>query len=390
MRVVGERAKVPGGGPAAPICWAMIALAGVIAFGNGFAAPFVFDGDPLAEGLATGRLFPYTLGGVNRGVAVLTFQANYLLDGTRVWGYHAVNLAIHIAAALALFGIVRRSLLRPSLAARYGSAADVLALAAALVWLVHPLETQSVTYLVQRFESLMGLCFLLVLYGFVRAADSPRPRGWLAAAVASCLIGGLCKETIVVAPLVVLWYDRALVATSWRDIWHERKGFYALLFAAGMVPVLGVVLNPAGYTKSGFLAGAAVTRWEYLRSQPGVVLHYLRLAVWPDALCLDYGWPVAASAGAIAWPLLALAALAGLTLWSIRRCPPVGLLAGWFFLCLAPTSSLVPIVDLAFEHRMYLPLAALAVAAVLLVYEGLELLSRRRAGRRWAAGRSSP
>ena len=145
-----------------------------------------------------------------------------------------------------------------------------------------------------------------------------------------------------------------------------------------MVPVLGVMLNPAGYTKSGFLSGAAVTRWEYLRSQPGVVLHYLRLAVWPDALCLDYGWPVATSAGAIAWPLLALAALAGLTLWSIRRCPPVGLLAGWFFLCLAPTSSLVPIVDLAFEHRMYLPLAALAVAAVLLVYEGLELLSRRR------------
>ncbi len=364
------------GWPGLTLCWATLALAGVVAYANGFAAPFVFDGDLFADGLEAGQLFPYRLAGANRGLVILTFQANYWLHGLHPWGYHAVNLAIHVASGLLLFGIVRRSLLRPQLAPRYGQHAVAIALVAALFWLVHPLQTQSVTYLIQRFESLMGLFFVLVLYAFVRAVDAPRSGSWLILAVVSCLLGAFCKETIAVAPAVVLWYDRALVATSWRQIWQCRKGFYASLFAAGSVPALGVMLNTKSYTQSNLLSGAGVTTAEYLRSQPGVVLHYLRLACWPDTLCLDYGWPVASGAWSTIGPLIPLLVLAGVTLWGVLRCPPVGFLGAWFFLCLAPTSSLIPIADLAFEHRMYLPLAAVAVAAAVGLDEGLRILQR--------------
>jgi tetratricopeptide (TPR) repeat protein len=232
-----------------------------------------------------------------------------------------------------------------------------------------------VTYIYQRFESLMGLFFLLTLYCFVRSLDAPHPRRWLAASVAACLMGAGCKETIAMAPLVVLWYDRAVVASSWREIAARRKGYYAALFAVDVLVGLMIVGNVGKYQATGFLSGARVTRWQYLFSQPGVILHYLWLALWPEGLCLDYAWPVASDASAVAPPLVVLLLLGAVTLWAVWRWPAIGFLGGWFILCLAPTSSLVPIVDLAVEHRMYLPLAALAVLAAVGVYELLRALS---------------
>jgi hypothetical protein len=92
--------------------------------------------------------------------------------GLSVRGYHAVNLLIHICAGLALLGIVRRTLLLPGLRHRYGEAALPLAAFAALLWTLHPLQTESVTYISQRAESLMGLFYLLTLYGFIRSVRS--------------------------------------------------------------------------------------------------------------------------------------------------------------------------------------------------------------------------
>ena len=85
-----------------------------------------------------------------------------------------------------LFGVIRRTLRMPRVPPRYAAAADGLALAATLLWVVHPLQTESVTYIYQRMESLMGLCYLLTLYCFVRSVSSSRPRLWLKAAVLCC------------------------------------------------------------------------------------------------------------------------------------------------------------------------------------------------------------
>ena len=114
------------------------------------------------------------------------------------------------------------------------------------------------------------------------------------------------------ALLLVLWYDRAFVAPSWREIWQCRKGFYAALFAVdGLVGWL-ILRNVGQFKSAGFFSGAPATRWEYLRSQPGVILHYLRLTLWPDSLCLDYSWPVASSCACeILVPLALVLLLAG-------------------------------------------------------------------------------
>src|SRR5262249_32272363 len=140
--------------------------------------------------------------------------------------YHAVNLAIHVLAALALFGLVQRTLLQPALRERYATAARPLAGAIAAVWMLHPVQTSSVTYVSQRAESLMGLFYLLTLYAFARRDDSTRPWAWDALSITACLLGALCKEVMMTAPVMVLLYDRTFVSGSFHDAWRRHRRLY--------------------------------------------------------------------------------------------------------------------------------------------------------------------
>ena len=140
----------------------------------------------------------------------MTLVLNYAWSAGNPWSYHLVNAAAHVLAALALFGIVRRTLELPALAGRCGPRAAPLALTIALLWMVHPLQTESVTYVIQRAESFMGLFYLLALYCLIRGHGSPHPCRWYAGAVASGLLGVGCKEVIVTLPVVALAYDSAV------------------------------------------------------------------------------------------------------------------------------------------------------------------------------------
>ncbi|MFW5692672.1 MAG: tetratricopeptide repeat protein, partial [Thermoguttaceae bacterium] len=372
---------------------AMIVVAGLLAYSNAFSAPFVFDGVKFVrDSPAIRQLWPPTrFLRSNRPVGQLSFALNYAVHGTDVWGYHAVNVGIHLAAGLLLFGIVRRTLqMQPMFTATADdrrqlgpkrrrsqedgpasagwSTATWLALAATLVWTLHPLQTQSVTYLYQRYESLMGMLVLASVYAFIRGAQAREGRFWYAAGAACCLLAMGTKETAAVVPLVLLWYDRAFLADSWREVARRRGLLHGPLLAVLAGGIVYVAWNQAWYAGGGVLAYEKVSTLEYARSQPGVILHYLRLAFWPAGQCLDYGWPVAQTPWQIVPPLLAIGVMLGLTAWAAWRRPALGFLGGWFFLFLAPTSSFAPIIDLAFEHRMYLPLAAVAVPAVLGFY----------------------
>ena len=112
-----------------------------------------------------------------------------------------------------------------------------------------------------------------------------------------------------------------------------------------------------------------------------MILHYLALAFWPAGLCLDYGWPVAKGVEQIAPGAIVIGALLAATVWALVRRPKWGFVGAWFFLILAPTSSIMPIRDLAFDHRMYLPLAAVVVAVILAAYLGWERLAGAAQGR---------
>jgi hypothetical protein len=163
------------------------------------------------------------------------------MSGFDVTGYHLGNLLVHVLSALVLFGIVRRTLASGRLAEALRTRANAIALFAALWWGVHPLVSEVVNYTTQRTESLMGLFFLLTLYCAMRAVDSPRRGRWLVLSAASCACGMATKESMVVAPLVVLLYDRVFVFSTWADAVRERKWLYAA-FGATWVELASLVL----------------------------------------------------------------------------------------------------------------------------------------------------
>jgi tetratricopeptide (TPR) repeat protein len=313
-----------------------------------------------------------------RPVASLTLALNYAISGRQsTVSYHVLNIAIHVLAGLTLFGVVRRTLHTAALRDRFGRAAEWLALAVALLWLVHPLQTECVTYIIVRTESLMGLFFLLTLYCTIRGATSPRPRGWYVAAVAACLLGMGSKEVMAVAPPLVFLYDRTFLAGSFRRAWRMRWRLHVGLAATWLVLAALVAARPrSGSVGFGFEHLSAL---DYARTQCGVVLYYLRLALWPHPLSLCYDdWPPArAWLAALPYVLIVLALLAA-TAWALWRAPALGFLGAWFFVILAPTSSFLPIAtEFVAERRMYLPLIPVLVLIVLGVWAGLRWLGRQ-------------
>lgn len=363
----------------------LLVLAGVLAYANSLTKAFVFDdnwwivkGDPLAAPFDWSRL------GASRSLVMLSLHLNHKLSGLSPVGYRLTNVVIHVLAGLTLYGIVRRTLRLPRWDGQYAGRADGLAFAAALLWLVHPLNTQAVTYVIQRCESLMGLFYLLSLYAWLRGATADR-RGWAwhLASVAAFGLSGMCKEVAATLPAVLVLYDRVFLARSWGELVRRRWAAYLLLAAVGGWLASGFVYaafsrdtasGGAGFALASTAAQEAATPKTYALTQTEVILHYLRLAVWPTGQSLDYlGWPLAHSLGEV-WPAAAaVGALLVATAVLLVVRPPVGFLGAWFFLILAPTSSVMPIIDPVFEHRMYLPLIAVVVG---LVFAAAEVVRR--------------
>ena len=360
------------GRPAAParalLAAAALVLAIFAAYANSLRVPFVFDDGPSIvenESIRHWGLAWHPPGGAGETVAGrpvlnLTFAFNHAVGGLDVRGYHAVNGLIHAGAALLLFGLVRRTLRLPALGGRWRAAAEWVALTAAALWALHPLQTESVTYVVQRAESLAGFFCLLTLWAFVRSLDSSRAGSWLALSAGACLLGMGTKEVMASTPLLVLCYDRTFVGGTFAAAWRRHGGYY-LFLAATWLLLAGLVVAGEG---RGHTAGldATITPWTYALTQCQAVVHYLRLAAWPQPLVFDYGTAVVDGLGAV-WPqALGLLALAAATLAALWRRPVAGFFGLVFFAALAPSSSVVPIVTQTMaEHRMYLALAALAV-----------------------------
>ncbi len=351
----------------------VLVAAVLAAYLNSLRCPFVFDDSyDIIENPAIRHFWP--LGDVllvrSRGsvwlhprpVVIFSFALDYAVGGLKTPPYHLTNLAIHLLAGLALFGVVHRTLLLPRFRDRFGLASVPLALAVALLWALHPLQTESVTYITQRYESMMGLFFLLAIYGIIRCGDSTHPYCWGAVTVAATLLSLGSKEVAVSLPIMILLSDRVLLSGSFSEIWRRRWGLYVALLALWAAFAL-LQLRAGSRPWAGY--ALHVSWWEYARSQPGVILHYLRLVFWPHPLVLDYGWPPARTVGDILPGAMVVGGLLAATACAFWRWPAWGLLGAWFFLILAPTSSVMPLADLAFEHRMYLPLAAVVTAAVL-------------------------
>jgi tetratricopeptide (TPR) repeat protein len=323
-----------------------------------------------------------------RPVFNLSLALNYAVHGLSLGGYHAVNLAIHFGAALLVAGVVRRTLRRPGWGGRFSKDADALAWLSAALWALHPLQTQAVTYLVQRAESLMGLFYLLALYGWIRMAEAQEAesaghamdqgatrarRWWAAVAVAACWLGMATKEVMASAPVLIAVYDRLMLAGSWRELGRKRGWALAGIFSSWVL--LGALVIATGGRSGTVGFGSRVEWWPYVETQFHAVVHYLQLSVWPGGQVFDYGllWldPPAQRLG-LAVPVLLLAAAALVGLW---RKSMLGFLGLWFFAILAPTSLVAGNRQTLAEHRMYLALLPVVIVAV--------LAAQRWLGRTW-------
>ena len=275
---------------------AVLAIAGALAYAGSFAGPFLFDDQNAVVKNATIRTLtpisvplspPRDTPVAGRPVVNLTFAGNYAIGGLDVTGYHAVNLAFHLLTALVLFGVVRRTLRQASMPDDLSRAAGGVALASALVWELHPLNSEVVNYVAQRTESAMALCYLVTLYAAIRAAHDGQRWGWRLVAIAACAAGMAAKESMVTAPVMVLLYDRVFLYPSFRAALRERGALY--LGLAATWGVLVALLLGVPRTSVGFAAG--VTPWTYFLNQLSIIARYLWLTVWPRALVLDYGLP---------------------------------------------------------------------------------------------------
>jgi hypothetical protein len=353
----------------------LVLVLGFLVYSDSFHGPFIFDDilslreNPQIRGLLAARppgVLPDAISA--RPVLILTFKLNYLLGKLNVESYHIANLIIHLAVGLLLYEIVRRTV-----------ANAALATAVAAIWIVHPLNTEAVTFIVQRSESLAALFYLAVIFCLIRRAGAGAA-AWSIAAVICCALGMGTKEVLVTAPLLALLYDRAFLAGSFAAALRRRRWLYTGLAATWVIGAF-VVFGERQSPTIGFHIG--ISPLEYARTELNVIAHYLLLSFWPHRLALDYyDWPVArrwADVGWGGWLVVVLAIAVIVALW---KKPRLGFLGAWVLVILAPSSSFVPLPsEIAAERRMYLPLMAIIV---LIVVGGWAILRRTRPGRIFA------
>lgn len=382
--------RAPCGG-AVPV--AAVAVLGLAAYANALSGAFVFDDlqhvrdNPLVRELwrvlspAGLRAFPH------RWVAYVTFAVNYRLGGLSPWGYHAFNVAVHLGSAALVFALVALAFRTPRLT---GSAlaphARAIAFVAAALFVTHPLQTQAVTYVVQRMTSLAAFLYLAAVVLYLRWRLAPAwGRAARAAAYAGVVVLALLamktKEIAFTLPFAIGLAEACFFRPGRRDLLR------LLPIAATALVVPATWLLAAGAPGRGVLAAAEamtrvqteVSRLDYLATQLAVVVTYLFLLVLPIGQNLDHDYPVYRSflAPEVLSAALVLAALAGLAAWLLgrtrdgatRTVDPAARLAAfgiaWWFLALSVESSVVPIVDVVNEHRVYLPSAGLLVAAAI-------------------------
>lgn len=352
-----------------------------ITFGRAIAAPFFHDDrSSFVRNESIRRLWPVSVPlnpprdtpFAGRPIVNLSAAVNYHFGELDPSGYRLLNMAVHALSAMLLYGVVRRTLVR--LNPDDGNAiATSLATVVALLWAVHPLQTDAVGYVTQRTELIMGFCYLATLYCSIRYWQNGPGVGqatWIALAIAACLAGMASKEVMVSAPLAVLLYERTFVSGSFRRSLRASWPLYAGLASTWILLAYFVATGPRA-DSAGFQHDVAAVSWWL--TQTKVLLLYLRLAFWPRPLSIHYELPYLTSF-ASAWPYVltvgALIVFTGIGVWHRWGS---GYLGAWLFMILSPTLVVPIVTEVAAERRMYLPLAAVVT---MIVVGGYRLVNR--------------
>lgn len=379
-----------------PILLLLAFLAALIYF-NTFSSSFHFDdrsnivNNPRIRDLAN---FSDISGA--RYVGFLTFALNYHFGGTAVFGYHLVNLLIHVLNGFLVYCLVlllfkANDIGDPSHSENVhgiGRASDCalwVALATAVLFVVHPVQTQAVTYVVQRFASLAALFYLLAVICYLKwrlshcVANSQR-LFWYIGALLSTVLAMKTKETTFTLPFMFLLVERTFFRPFKAKQWAT---LIPLLLTLPIIPLSH--LDALGEAEGFARETTEISRASYLFTQFRVIVTYLRLMILPIGQNLDYDYPIYHSflAPPVFLSFLLLAIFFFLALYLLLRTQfklvAFGIL--WFFLVLSAESSIFPIRDVIFEHRLYLPAVGIFMAVAIglvFVYTRARSEGRRR------------
>jgi Tfp pilus assembly protein PilF len=404
----------------------LIMILGILGYSNTFNVPFQFDDEAnivknpiiknldyyinpgkaeVYEGFAEYPLL------INRYIGSLTLALNYKIHGLDVTGYHVVNLLIHLINALLVYWFVQ--LIFISLASgaggdkpSSGKHADTIALFTALLFVTHPIQTQAVTYIIQRFASLATMFYLFSIIMYIKArlafnADNPQQsrRAAITYYLIALLVAVLAmktKEISFTLPAMIVLFETLFFKGGWRRriLWLVPFVLTMLIIPATLIFIVnlsGGAGGGAGHLGAATsLSGSHVTRLDYLFTEFKVIMTYLRLMFFPVDQNLDYDYPLYHSmADPGVFPSFLVLLLISLTaIYSFgrygKKIPLIRVIffgTAWFLVTLSIESSIIPIIDVIYEHRMYLPSFGLFLVISILLVMIIE-----RSQQKWVAG----
>lgn len=344
----------------------VVAVAGT--YSSSFSGKFMLDDTGrITNNTSLARPSEVAANVTNRYLVDLTFALDYAAGGLNPAYFHFTNLLLHMACVLLLFMLVRVLLFQSGWQKTRG---EWVAFLSALLWGLHPLTTSAVTYICQRYEVMMAFFFLLAMLALAEALKRGGWRGcvFLWVSFLSCLSGMFCKQVMITAPLVLFLLDVSFFWKGWRDLIYRRWVYYLGLAACWLVLGVLIKIDAANHLAMFSAYSADMGKLMYLLNQTPVLLYYLRLAFWPYPLTIDYAWMPVADISLLLLPALIVSSLFIVVIYGLIKWPRSFFAGACVFIILSPTSSFVTIPDLAYEHRMYLPLAGLITSLLLAVY----------------------
>lgn len=351
-----------------PWVFPLLLILGLLIYSNTFDAVFQFDDkSSIVRNPAIHNLQLHVIWNAHKArfLTYLSFALNYHFGKTGVWGYHLVNILIHISTGISVYLFILTLFRTPRLAAQSYLNPNKIALTASLLFLCHPIQIQAVTYIVQRAASLATLFYVTACILYLRARLKPTSISyWSAVAVTAAAM--FTKETAFTLPLALVLLEYFFFPSHRYYPFLKRARFLLPFLAAMAIPLWVRSSWVAEATARGevaqFLETSEITPFNYLTTQFSVIVTYLRLVFWPTGFSIYHGFPLLGLLETRTVLSLALLLLIALSGFLVRRKQPLTAFGiFWFFLTLSVESSFLPIHHLIFEHRMYLPMVGVCL-----------------------------
>ena len=365
-----------------------LALIVILIYANTIGSPFIFDSRNNIESNPHIRISKITLNELTeaafkspsrqRPLSNISFALNYYLHGYNVVGFHVVNILIHISTGFLLYFFVKSTFRTPALRSRYDNYMWIAFFTAA-VWMVHPLQTQSVSYIVQRMNSLSAMLYMLsiLFYARFRLSVQQRNKWWLfSGCILAAVLALASKQIAATLPFFIIayeWYFFQDLALKWLKNHLPLLIGCLLLVAVIVLALLGG--NPLDGILQGY-KGRDFTLTQRLLTEPRVVIFYISQLLWPhpSRLNLDHDFALSNSLMdplTTIFSIFFIVALIGLAVVTARKQRLLSFCILWFFGNLVIESSIVPL-EIIFEHRVYLPSMTFSLIIVLLVYRWIK------------------